>query len=63
MKDLRPICCECGGHDVETNAWVAYREDGTEEVVNTEGPISDESGNWCHDCDENVDLDYPDTTP
>lgn len=58
LIDQRPRCCECGGRNVETNAWVEYRADGTESVVNTEGPISDESGNWCHDCEGNVDLDF-----
>ena len=61
--DQRPTCCECGGHNVETTAWIEYTADGIEHVVNTEGPIGDESGNWCHDCDAHVDLDYPATTP
>jgi len=58
LIDQRPRCCECGGRRVETNAWIEYREDGTESVVNTEGPVNDESGNWCHDCEDNVDLDF-----
>jgi hypothetical protein len=62
-KTLLPTCCECGGTNVETNAWIAFRDDGSEYVVNSEGPISDESGNWCHDCDENVCIEFPDTTP
>lgn len=60
--DQRPTCCECGGHNVETNAWIETLPDGTHEVVNTEGPITDEYGNWCHDCDTNVDLEYPELT-
>ena len=61
--DQRPTCCECGSHNVETNAWIEYRDDGTLSVVNGDGPIGDETGNWCHDCGEHVHLDYPDTTP
>jgi len=57
-KKLMPTCCECGGTNVETNAWVEYRDDGSQRVVNSEGPIDDESGNWCHDCEANVALDY-----
>lgn len=61
--DQRPTCSVCGGHAVETNAWIEYRPDGTEAVVNTEGPIDGPEGNWCRDCDAHVQLDYPDTTP
>lgn len=63
VTDQRPTCCECGGHNVETNAWIETRPDGTLAVVNSDGPISGNDGNWCHDCDAHVDLDYPDTTP
>ena len=62
-KDCRPTCCECGGTNVETTSWIEYREDGTERTVNSEGPLFGEEGNWCHDCDAHVDLDYPKTTP
>lgn len=57
----RPKCSECGGYNVETTAWIEYREDGTEKIVNTEGPLFNEEGNWCHDCDAHVDLDYPES--
>lgn len=60
-KDCRPTCCECGGTNVETCAWVEYREDMSERVVNSEGPLFGEEANWCHDCDCNVELDYPKT--
>jgi hypothetical protein len=62
-KDCRPTCCECGGTNVETTSWIEYREDGTERTANSEGPLSGEEGNWCHDCDAHVDLDYPKTSP
>lgn len=61
--DQRPTCSVCHGHNVETTAWVETRPDGTLAVVNSEGPFGDEHGNWCHDCQEHVWLDYPDTTP
>lgn len=61
--DQRPTCSVCGGRNVETNAWIEYRDDGTAEVVNTEGPIGDDNGNWCHDCDDHTPLDFPTTTP
>lgn len=61
--DQRPTCCRCGGRSVETTAWIEYREDGTEAVVNGEGPDSGELGNWCHDCDDHVGLGYQATTP
>lgn len=61
--DQRPTCCECGGHNVETNAWIEYRPDGTAAVANSEGPISDATGNWCHDCDANTQIEFPETTP
>lgn len=61
--DQRPKCCECGSYDVETTAWVNYRPDGTMAIVPGEGPHGDEYGNWCHDCQEHVHLDYPDFTP
>lgn len=61
--DQRPKCCECGSYNVETTAWVDYRPDGTIAIVPGEGPHDDESGNWCHDCEEHVHLDYPDFTP
>lgn len=60
--DQRPVCTNCGGHNVETNAWIEYRPDGTAEVVNTEGPISDATGNWCHDCDDHHPIEFPETT-
>jgi len=60
--DQRPTCAECGGHNVETTAWIEYREDGTCMIVNSEGPFGNEEGNWCHDCDAHVDLVYPKTT-
>lgn len=63
LTDQRPTCCRCGGHNVETTAWIEYREDGTTAVVNGEGPDTTEYGNWCHDCDDHGDLDYPETTP
>lgn len=61
--DQRPTCSECGGHNVETTAWIETREDGTYVVVNSEGPITDETGNWCHDCDAHTGLEYPRLTP
>lgn len=61
--DQRPTCSRCGSHNVETTAWVQYRPDGTAAVVNSEGPFGDHYGNWCHDCQEHLDLDHPDTTP
>lgn len=61
--DQRPVCTKCGGHNVETNAWIEYRPDGTAEVVNTEGPIEDSTGNWCHDCDGHWPIEFPETTP
>ena len=61
--DQRPTCSQCGGHDVETTAWVTTREDGTLAIVDGEGPFGDEMGNWCHDCQEHLDLDYQQTTP
>jgi len=61
--DQRPTCCHCGGHNVETNAWIEYRPDGTAAVVNSEGPIFDASGNWCRDCDDHHPIEYPETTP
>jgi hypothetical protein len=63
--DTRPIpqCCKCGGTNVETTGWIAYRDDGSERVVNSEGPLSGAEGNWCHDCDDHVELHYPYTTP
>lgn len=63
LTDQRPICCQCGGRNVETNAWIEYREDGTAAVVNSEGPISDAFGNWCHDCDDNTPIEFGETTP
>jgi len=60
-KDYRPTCCECGGTNVDTCAWVEYREDMSERVINSEGPLFGEEANWCHDCDCNVELDYPKT--
>lgn len=61
--DQRPTCCECGGHNVETTAWIEYDADGVAHIVDGEGPFGDELGNWCHDCQEHLDLDYPATTP
>jgi len=61
--DQRPKCSVCGGFNVETTAWIEYREDGTAAIVNGEGPFEGPMGNWCHDCDEHLDLDYPDFTP
>lgn len=61
--DQRPTCSVCHGHDVETTAWVSYTADGVAHVVDGEGPGSTELGNWCHDCQEHVYLDYPTTTP
>ncbi len=61
--DQRPVCTKCGGRNVETNAWIEYRPDGTAEVVNTEGPIEDSTGNWCHDCDGHWPIEFPETTP
>jgi hypothetical protein len=61
--DQRPVCTQCGGRNVETTAWIETREDGTYIVVNSEGPITDETGNWCHDCDAHTDLEYPRLTP
>ena len=61
--DQRPVCTNCGGHNVETNAWIEYRPDGTAEIVNTEGPIGDATGNWCHDCDDHHPIEFPETTP
>lgn len=61
--DQRPTCCECGSHNVETTAWIDYTADGVARIVPGEGPHGDELGNWCHDCEEHVDLDYPTTTP
>lgn len=61
--DQRPTCCRCGGRNVETTAWIEYREDGTTQVVNSEGPIDDATGNWCHDCDDHTPIEFPETTP
>jgi hypothetical protein len=61
--DQRPTCCECGSHNVETTAWIDYDADGVASIVNGEGPHGDETGNWCHDCQEHVYLDFPTTTP
>ena len=63
ITDQSPTCCECGGHNVETTAWIDYTADGVARIVPGEGPHGDELGNWCHDCEEHVDLDYPTTTP
>jgi hypothetical protein len=63
ITDQRPTCSNCGGHNVETTAWISYRPDGTAAIVNGEGPFGDEYGNWCHDCQEHLDLDYAGTTP
>lgn len=62
-KDCRPTCCECGGTNVESTAWIEYREDGSERVVNGEGPFGDEEGNWCHDCQAHLEINYPNCTP
>ncbi len=56
-----PYCAECGGTNVTTTAWVEWRADGTERPTNEEGPISDEEGNWCSDCDEHVEIIYPES--
>jgi len=61
--DQRPTCCECGSHNVETTAWIEYDADGVASIVDGEGPDGDETGNWCHDCQEHLDLDYQQTTP
>lgn len=61
--DQRPTCSVCGGHAVETTAWIEYRPDGTAAIVPGEGPHGDHLGNWCHDCQDHTDLDYPDFTP
>lgn len=61
--DQRPTCSVCHGHNVETTAWISYRDDGTAAIVPGEGPHGDHLGNWCHDCQEHTDLDYPDFTP
>jgi hypothetical protein len=61
--DQRPTCCECGSHNVETTAWIDYDADGVASIVDGEGPHGDETGNWCHDCQEHVYLDFPTTTP
>lgn len=58
-----PCCAACGSTNIETTAWIDYRPDGTDRVVNTEVPFSGNEGNYCHDCDDHVDLDYPNTTP
>lgn len=58
-----PCCSRCGGTNVESTAWIEYREDGSERVVNGEGPFGDEEGNWCHDCQAHLDITYPDYTP
>lgn len=63
LTDQRPTCSVCHGHNVETTAWIEYRPDGTAAIVNGEGPHGDEYGNWCHDCQEHLELDYPTTTP
>lgn len=61
--DQRPTCSVCGGHNVEDTAWISYRPDGTAEIVNGEGPLGDDFGYWCHDCQEHNGLDFPTTTP
>lgn len=61
--DQRPTCCDCGSRNVETTAWIDYDADGVAHIVDGEGPHADETGNWCHDCQEHVYLNYPDTTP
>ena len=61
--DQRPTCCECGSHNVETTAWIEYDAEGVARIVDGEGPDGDETGNWCHDCQEHVYLDFPTTTP
>lgn len=61
--DQRPTCCQCGSRRVESTAWIAYDADGVAHLVAGEGPHDDETGNWCHDCQEHVYLDYPTTQP
>jgi hypothetical protein len=56
-----PYCAECGGTNVTTTAWVEWREDGTERPTNDEGPFCGEDGNWCSDCDEHVEIVYPES--
>jgi hypothetical protein len=61
--DQRPTCCVCGSDNVETTAWINYDADGVAHVVPGDGPHGDETGNWCHECHEHFDLNYPTTTP
>ena len=61
--DQRPTCCQCGSHNVETMAWTDYTADGVAHIVDGDPPHADETGNWCHDCQEHVYLDFPTTTP
>lgn len=60
--DQRPTCCVCGSDNVETTAWINYDADGVAHVVPGDGPHGDETGNWCHECHEHFDLNYPTTT-
>jgi hypothetical protein len=52
-----PYCEECHGTNVKTKAWVEFRPDGSENV--TEFDDCDETGNWCRDCDDHVDIVFP----
>jgi hypothetical protein len=61
--DQRPTCCECGSHNVETMAWTDYTADGVAHIVDGDPPHSDKFGNWCHECQEHVYLDFPTTKP
>lgn len=56
-----PYCGCCGGTNVTTTAWVEWRADGTERLTNSEGPFSGDEGNWCADCDEDVEIVYPES--
>lgn len=57
-----PCCSKCGGVNVESTAWIEYREDGSERPTTGEGPFGNEEGNWCHDCQEHLDIIYPSYT-
>jgi hypothetical protein len=57
--DRRPTCADCGGRNVESTAWIEYREDGTAAIVAGEGPFEGAMGNWCRDCMEHTELNYP----
>ena len=61
--DQRPKCSQCGGHNVDEIAWIKYREDGTAAIAKPRFPFEGPTGTWCHDCEDDVGLDYPYMVP